>query len=306
MKLVKISLIIIVISAIVFFVIDSLVTTPPPLTPSSPENQFVRRIQQEIDSLGKLPDTKFCQDFYKEIQYYINDYHADNRLDETPLGNNQWKKTLTSDLYSMYAEKFIRQAFYVFDHSEWNVEKLKFIRNEYQTLRNSEWLEKGSPVDQKFTEIQTIFSKYDEIQYFISTCNHFSYLSSRLSDRFPIADVKSKIARSRTYLSNNLENSYVSHCARLRDGLKEIPQKLFRAHVRHLDNKIQQWSGFYPNYNSHKDYLHNLNRPLSEEIEVLETNTYNISGYTYEYNRLKYKWITDNTEAYNYNYKPQE
>jgi hypothetical protein len=274
----------------------------PIIDPPPPENQFTRRIEQEIDSLGKWPDSKFCKDFYKEAGYHIDDYYEQGRLGNTPSENDQWKENLTKNLYSAYADKFVSQAFYVFRNSEWIVEDLKFIRSEYQTLRKSKLLEKGSPVDKKLAEIQTIFSKYDEIVGFISVCRNFSYSASGLFDRFPISEAQDKISRAKIYRDSRLGNEYINHCTRLHDGLNEIPQVLFRAHVRYLDVKINNWSDMYSNFNSQSDYANNLYKPLKNEIEALDNDIYHVANFDREYNRLSNKWSADNTNAYNYDY----
>lgn len=309
MKAIKISLAVTVIAAIAFFTIRSLVIINPPLPPPVPKNQFTKRIEMEIDSLGKLPDSNFCNEEYDNIKFFIDDYYNPHppqypygRLGNTQLENDEWKEILTINLYSAYADKFIKQAFYVFRGSNWEFEDLRFIRNEYQTLRSSSLLQRDTPVDKDFTKIQSILSKYDEIADFISTSNGFSYSASGLSDRFPISEVDGKISRAKTYQNNHLENGYVNNCTRLRNGLKEIPQALFRAHVRYLDNKVTYWSGFYSNYISQSDYANNLYRPLKSEIEALDNETYNVANFDNEYQRLLDKWSADNTKAYNYQY----
>ena len=302
MKVLKISLAVIVIAAIVYYVITSLIPSGDPPPPPLPKNQFTERIQQEIDSIGKLPDSKFCSDFYAEVGYHIDGDHKDNRLGKTPLENDQLKEHLTKNLYSAYVEKFISQAFYVFRDSEWKDGDLTIIRREYQILQESKYLEKGSPIDKKITEIQTIFKKYDEIVSFISTCKRFSYSSRSLSDRFPISDVQSKILRMKTYINKRLENEYVNNCKRLRDGLNEIPPALFRSHVSYLDKKISEWSDLYSNYNSQSDYANNLYSPIKKEIEELKKDVYNVSNFDREYKRLTDKWSADNIKAFAYPY----
>lgn len=302
MKSLKISLAVIVVALIVFFVIRSLVKTGEVKEIPLAKNQFTKRIEQEIDSLGKLSNSRFCNDFYKEVGYHIDSYYNESRLGKTPLENDQWKENLTKNLYSAYADKFIHQAFYVFNGSEWETDNLKFIRSEYQALRKSRLLERDSPVDKKFTEIQTIFSKYDEIAGFISTCKGFNYSATSLAARFPVSDVQDKISQAVTFRRNRLENEYVNHCTRLHDGLKDIPQSLFRAHIRYLDDKINEWSGLYPNFNSQSDYANNLYRPLKDEIEALDNDIYNAANFDREYKRLSDKWSADFTKAYNYKY----
>jgi len=302
MKALKISLAVIAVTAIAVGIYMWIAGINPPPPPPPADNQFTKRIEQEIDSLGKLPDSKFCKDFYKEVEYHIEDYYKSGRLGKNQSENDQWKENLSKNLYSAYADKFIKQAFYVFLGSEWKSEDLQSIRSEYQTLRKSSFLKRGSPVDNKFTEIQNIFSKYDEIAGFISVCKGFSYLSSGLTDRFPVSDVQDKISRAAAYRNNRLENGYVNNCTRLHDGLREIPQALFQAHVSYLNNKITQWSGLYSNYPTFNDYNKELGQPIQSEIDALDNDIYNVVNFDSEYKNLSDKWNADKKAAGKHEY----
>jgi hypothetical protein len=298
MKAITITLVVISIAAaIVIFVQRSRETVEKTDEIAISENQFIKRIEHEIDSLDKSPNGKFQNALYEEINYRIDSYCNDRRLGETPAENEQQKENLVKSLYSVYVAQFIRETFRVFRHSGWEIADLNFIRNEYRTLRKSKLLEKDSPADQKFTEIQTILGKYDEITGFINACKSFSYSASGLSDRFPTAEMKSKMSRA-TSLNHNYAQ-YTGNCSRLRDGLAAIPLTLFRVHVRYLDNKIDQWSGFYSNYNSISDYENNLYNSLQSEIETLK-NTYPTVDANQEYSRLSKKWNADYAKARNH------
>jgi hypothetical protein len=267
-----------------------------------PKNQFTAKIEQEMEQLKAKPDNKFCKDFYKEVAFHINDFYKQNRFGSNQSENDQWKENLESNLYSAYTEKFIKQVKTVFRGSEWNLDDLKFIQAEKNELKKSKLLVTGSPVDKDFTTIQTTLNKYYEIVSFISFSKGFGYSRTELSARFPIAEVQSKIQRAASLRSNHLENEFVNNCSRLHDGLNEIPQSLFRAHIRYLDNKISQWSGLYPNYISHKDYSNNLYKPLKSEIDALDNEIYNASNFDAENQRLLDRWSADNVKAYNYKY----
>ena len=263
-----------------------------------PENQFTQKIEQQIDELITKPDNKFCKDFYIEVVYHINEFYKQNRFGSNQLENDQWKENLEKNLYSAYAEKFITQAKTVFHGSQWKPDDLQFIQAEKNDLKKSKQLVRGSPVDKEFTRIQSALNKYNEIESFISSCKGYGYSNTDLSSRFPIADVQSKISRATSLLQNQLENEFVNNCARLHNGLKEIPQSLFSAQVKYLDSKINSWSGLYSNYNSQSDYSNNLYKPLKFEIEALDNDIYNVSNFDSEYERLLQKWSADNTKAF--------
>ena len=318
MKALKISIVIIVVAAIAFFIaismmdkdegiisaITSIFHTESSKKPNLPENQFAQRIESEIDSLKKLPDNKFDKSLYQEIGYRLDEYYKNMRLGNDSLANEQRKVYYSSNLFAAYSEKFISQSFFVFNSSDWDAEDLKFIRSEYQILQKSPLLEKNSPVDKKFIEIQAIFSKYDEIENFIASCRNFRFLETGLSDRFPVWEVKDKISQAVTYRNTGLGNQYVNKCTNIHNALNEIPSVLFQAHVRYLDNKINQWSNKYqyPRFNSHSDYVSNLNQPLKSEIAELDNNIYKATNFESELHRLEKRWSDDNGKAYYYRY----
>jgi hypothetical protein len=87
------------------------------------------------------------------------------------------------------------------------------------------------------------------------------------------------VQKSRTYLVNNLDNTYVNNCTRLKDGLREIPQKLLNKHIAYLRAKIQQNGRKYTEskYNKYQsDYSNNIYMPLSNQIDKIRRNIYGI------------------------------
>lgn len=309
MKKLKIALVIIVVAAIVTGIIVWIQSIQDPDIVPPPKNSFTAKIEQGIEELKAKPDNQFCKGFYKEVASNINEFYKPlppkypyGRFGKTQSENDQWKENLERNLYAAYAEKFIKQAKFVFRGSQWNPDDLKFIQAEKIELKKSKLLVAGSPVDNEFTSIQSALNKYNEIVSFISSCKGFGYSETELSARFPIADVQSKITRAASLLRNRLENEFVNNCTRLHDELKEISQVLFKKHVLYLDNKINNWSEMYSNYGSQSDYSNNLYRPLKAEIEALDNNLYNVSNFESEYNRLLQRWSADNAKAYNYKY----
>lgn len=300
MKAIKISLAVIVVATITFFVIRSFVSTDQVGEIQQSGNPFTDRILQEIKALQLKPDNKFCKEYYTEVAYHIDDNHKNSRLGKSKLENDQWKENLSKQLYAAYIDKFIKQAYYIFNRSEWAGNELNFIRNEYRTLQNSTMLERNSPFDKKLNEIKMIFNKYDEITGFISSCKGFSFSSIGLDIAFPYDDVKNKISAANSYRYNRLGNPYINNCTRLHSELKEIPQVLFRTHVRYLDKMISSWSNMFTNYNTQKAYVIGIYSPLENKIDELDNDIYKISEFSSEYSRLKNKWEADGTNAYNY------
>jgi hypothetical protein len=300
MKVIKISLIVIVLVVIVFFVARSLVKPDrvDKIRPSA--NSFVGRIQNEIKGIESKPDNAFCRDYYNEVAYHIDDSHKNSKLGASKLENDQWKDNLSKQLFAAYTDKFIRQAYYIFNGSDWNGNDLNFIRSEYHELQSYSMLERNGPIDKKFNEIKGIFSKYDEISAFITSCNSFSNSNEKLSDSYPVSEISQIISRASNYLDNKLGNSYLNNCIRLHNELRDIPKILFSAHVRYLDNMIKSWSEMFSNYSSQKAYADGLYRVIESRIDELDNDIYNVSDFDSEYSRLKQKWQADGTKAYDY------
>lgn len=305
MKSIKITLTIIVLTTIIVASIRGCLpgmVTPPP--PKSPTKQNRAKIEKKIDSLKDMPESSFSDSLHREIKYYIREDYKDNKLGSTHSANEQWKKNLSNRLYAAYSERFINQAFYVFKGSEWEFKKLEIIRKEYQDLQNegyeSGMLGKNSNRDKQLNEIKSILAKYDNVTAFINSCKGFSFLDVDLNVKFPITTVEQKINLSKEHLTNNLENNYVNNCKRIRTSLSEVPQILFKAHVKYLDNKINYWNGRYIIYSNHRDYSKGLFLPLKTEIDKLYNDIYKGVIIEPEYHRLDSKLTYESKIAYNY------
>jgi hypothetical protein len=306
MKAVKITLAVIVLTVIAIAIIWGIMQVGDGREIQAPKNQFTKGIELKIDSLKNMSESSFCDSLNNEIKYYIEDDYTNNRLGSNKSENDQWKTNLSTQLYAAYTDKLIKQAFYVFKGSEWELKKLNFIRDEYQVLQKegylSGMLEKNSNPDKKLNEIKSIFAKYDEITNFINSCKTFSFSNyNDLYAEFPISTVANKITRSKEYLSNKLENDYAKNCERLETNLSKVDQILFNAHVKYLDNKINHWNGKYINCRSQKDYSDNLFTPLKNEIDKLDNEIYNGNTISnLEYSKLELKLKKESTAAYNY------
>jgi hypothetical protein len=305
MKTLKITLSLIVLATIATVLIRGCIKEPKSDVIQLPENTSTIIIKQKIDSLKEMPISSFCDKFHIEIKNFIEMDYTDQRFGENTTENDQWKKILSSNLYAAYTDKFISQAFYVFNHAEWEVEKVEFIRKEYQALQKDGYqsgsLEKNSITDQIFNDIKNIFVTYDEITGFINSCKAFSFEEyDNFNNEFPFSTVEQDILRSKEFLESNLENEHVSNCSRLKSSLNDIPQILFDAHVKYLDNKITHLSRKYVDYKNQPDYSKNLYLPLYNEIEKLDNNIYKTNNFDAEYGRLKNKLEQESTTAYNY------
>jgi len=289
MKAVKIILAIAVVAIIGFFVTKWLINIDPPKDIDLPKNQYTERIESEIDSLKKMPENKFCPKYYNDVQYRINDYFNQGFLGKNESDNSQWQEILSKNLYSAYAPKFVEQAMYVFSRSEWKNDDLKFIRSEAKILKSSTYLGNTGLVT-SFDEINTILAKYDEINGFINVCKGLACSNYDLETTYP--DVSEKIIKSRAYITNNLDNSYVNICTRLKDGLQAIPKILFDKHISYLTKKINDNGARFSDFIYQSDYSNTIYTPLRNQVDALNNDIYSIgdnifgNGFNSVYNLL--------------------
>lgn len=139
-----------------------------------------------------------------------------------------------------------------------------------------------------------IIEKKNKVKNFISSCNGFSYSNYELNSSFP--DLRDKIQKSRVYLTNNLDNQYLNivlnNNAQIKDGLKDIPKKLFDKHVSFLQRKINNNGGRYTEFKNKDEYSSIIYTPLRNQVEALN-NIYGLSrsvfnnGYNYIDNLLR-------------------
>ena len=299
MKAVKMILAIVVVATIGFFVTKWLINIDPPKNVDLPKNQYTERIESEIDSLKKMPESKFCQKYYNDVQYRINDYFNQGFLGKNESDNSQWQEILLKNLYSAYAHMFVEQAMYVFGRSDWKNEDLKFIRSEVKILKNSSYLGSTGLVT-SFDEINSILAKYDEINGFINACKSFAYSNYDLKNTYP--NVSEKIIKSRAYITNNLDNSYVNNCTRLKDGLEAIPKILFDNHISYLTKKINNNGAKYNDFNYQSDFSNSIYTPLRNQVDALNNDIYGISDNAFGngYNSVYYLLSGYNRDATNY------
>jgi hypothetical protein len=252
-----------------------------------PQNQFTKEVEMEIDSLRKMPLNSFCMGYYTKVEANINEFHKDGALGLTSYKvgnfwrekvdstrNNQWKNILMKNLYSAYVLKFIDQAMYVFERSEWNTKDIQLIRSEVKRLSASAYLDPTGPIANSFKDINLILSKYDEINNYINTCRAFTYVDYAINSNFP--DLSAKLSKSKGYINNGLGNSYVNNCLRLKEDLKRVPVILFEKHIDYLRGKINQNGRRYREITFQPEYAKYIYLPLRTQLDNL-SNSYGVS-----------------------------
>jgi hypothetical protein len=263
-------------------------------------NPFVERIEKDIDSLENIPVNVFCIAYFHEVEFRIKDFYKNKRLGKTDMENDQLKDILSTNLFSVYSEKFVNQSFAVFNGTAWKEADLALIEKEYNLVLSNPLLQSNSDVANHLNTINLIIKKYTEIDNFINNCRIYAYTDYSLASKFPINLIQAKIDQAKAYKNSGLGNVYVNKCLRLHSRINEVPKMLYKAQIRYLDTKITEWQGFYTNFNSQSDYANNLYKPLKSELDQLDGTIYNVSNTDSDYNILLAKLDTDSKKAYNY------
>ena len=243
-----------------------------------PENQFTRRVNQEIIDISNKPESRFCKDAYDIVKYHIDDYASLNRLGATPtdtLGNSQNQQFLFKTLYSTYAEKFIAQADHVFKGSAWSSGDLSFIKSETSRLRSvgkqHDCLEANGTVDKDLSRLTRTIDSYNSEIAFINECKSFAYSNVDLDKRFPIDRAASIINDSKSHLSSL---GVVKNSDAVKTGLTGIPDKVLSVHVAYLTKKLNEYKDMYMYYNTLRAYETNFYDNLKSEISQLDNAMY--------------------------------
>lgn len=276
---------------------------------------LVAAVDKQIASIKMLPKNKLTPNEFNKVYAYIISCYNDGSLGEyqeiqdgiliikkNSDFNRQWKETLISNLYAEYTIKFVEQAMYVFDNSIWDSYDIKVIMAEINRLKNSGYLDVNGVYSSRMDVITKTLALYDEINIFIGVAKSSPTDKNGLNDQYP--DLSSIVAKSRNYLANNINNSKVNNCTRLKSELQQIPYVLSSNHAKYLEVKIDRFGGSYKECSSHPDYDAKFYITLSNQLNSFDNKVYGINPIDFQkkYMQLSSKLINYNKDAFNYMY----
>ena len=295
MKLQKIILIclplILIIGAVIYFFSKK----PSEIIIPNAPNSFVTIINNEISQLSKTPNNTFCETKYRLILNEISTYALAGKIDSV------WKENLQKNLDYIYTPIFISQANYVFNNTDWEINKLNVIRSEVNMLTNSKYISNKS----ELSDIKNILTKYDEISSFILQANAFSNISgvSFYGQNFEIDKVKKYIDEANNI---KLNNSLVNRCTRLNIALQEIPSLMYSKNYNYLMNKVQFCKNRYQAMQSYDEWYDAILKSIFIEFQNFEDNyaMYSVpsSKPVNDLISLKDQMDEERTNAQDYNY----
>ena len=293
MKSIKIILTIIVLGVIGFFVftwtIGSLENTAHTEVPTEATNQFVSKIEKDIESLRTASINSFSKNFYKDIQAELDGFHNDGYLEVDPIQNNILYKSLSKNLFSTYVPKFVNETYRKFEGSRWSNSDLSFIENEIIEIKQNRFFdaEKSSFIP-KFNEIGSLISKYREIASFINSSKSYpTHLSYTVESKFPVDGAKKIVGKSLQYINVVSESRYIRNIKWLQESLEELPHEIYNKHLYFLEKQIKAYRRGYVALNSQAEFSRELYQPLLTGIrEFVKYEIVSSSKYKSDYARL--------------------
>lgn len=293
-KIIVTLLAIVILAGSVFYSIEYM-DKPGAIAPGG--SPYVSIIEKEIKQIQDSPIDRFNRQDYNKVYFHISEYHKLGKFGKTPLQNDEWKKNLEEILFGTYADLFLKQADYVFKQSAWSIEHLKLIQNETNNLISSKYYINNTPRAVALNKVVAILNKYYEISAFIASCQSYAFKDYRVIVKFPVSEVNLMIARANS-LRQSLGSYLLNNCARLHNGLKEVPSNLYQAHIRYLDNKTTQLKDRYGDYPNQKTFYQEMFTPVLEEIKGFDNSLYKSPTYQTDLNRIKLKWEAENQKAF--------
>lgn len=281
MKTIKILLAVVVLGAIGYFIWQSYADPGVKVAPTVTGNQFVDKIRHEIDSLSKLSSNDFNGEFYRNIQYRIDQWNTQQLLGNTKTECENQRDNLSRDLYTVYVSGFIIKAFGVFRSNDWDSRDRIYIANETQELINSPYLDQNSEVYQRLENIKAILDQYNNVQNFVNGLN--SYLDS---GPFDIDDSMNWLALTKDLKDRALGNSYVYNCTRFHEILNSAPQRAYNKHFNSVRSQIYARAGEYRNgrftgtswAQLASDYRDKVYEPIVDDLSYLDQNAETLYG----------------------------
>lgn len=221
------------------------------------DNKFINEINKRIDEIKNSEKNYFSKEQYAEIIYLINEYEKNNKI------STQWSSNLRKKLEYVYFDKFIKEANYVFNQSNWSSSDIKFIREETSRLVKSEFLQETSGLN----PIQRVLKEYDEIKAFLARAKSFSHSNSvsSMNQKFDNKTVGDYINESKAKAKTS---SLVKNNQDLIKNLKNIQSWMYQKHLNFFEAKLNKAkSEGYSKYDEDYNRFYNgVCQPMFEDI----------------------------------------
>lgn len=221
------------------------------------DNKFINEINGLIDDLKNSDEAKFSKVDYDNIIYLIDEYLDNNKI------SAQWSANLRKKVEYIYFEKFVKEAEYAFNQSNWSTSNITYVRNETQRLNNSSFLQEKAGLK----PIERVLNEYDEIKSFMAKAQSYAGSNSinSMMQKFDITTVDNYLSEANAKLKTS---SKVKNNIQLMNELKNVPNLMYKKHLFFLSEKVKKAQGEgYSRYG--KDYTRFYNgvcQPIFDDI----------------------------------------
>ena len=164
----------------------------------------------------------------------------------------------------------------VINGTEWKPDDLALIRNEISNLAKLNAFDMYSLISNEVWKIKSQVNDYYEVQYFIGKCKSYSFPNQ--TDIINLINVPDFFGREYNGVFTKAVTSPLTNCPYLLNDLESAQLSLFSKHNFALEMKINRLAG-YSNYvcgYSHTEWTDLIYNPLTEEIDFLSNNTYEL------------------------------
>lgn len=235
------------------------------------DNKFINEINGLIDDVKNSAVAKFSKEDYDKIVYLIEEYHDNNKI------SAQWSSNLRKKAEYIYFEKFIKEADYVFNQSNWSKSDIAFIRDEHKRLNNSAYLQEKAGLQ----PIKRVLSEYDAIQSFLAKAKSFAnsnaITSMKQSFDMPTVDNYMSEANSKLKTSSKVKNNQ-----QLMSELKNVPKLMYQKHLVFLNEKVKKTKTEpYSKYNDYNSFYNGVCQPIFDDINDFKSvskQKYNVTS----------------------------
>jgi len=276
MKRFKIIFITSAISIMIYFSYVNFFTGADLPDPTGPEHSKFDFLENEIELLKNSSENTFSVSLLNTIKFKIDIFYNNPKFSNNATVNNNWRNYFIKKLFIVYANKFLKQAEFIFNNSTWSTNDILTIRTELQRILSTHYFIQGTPIHNSLLKINNTLTKYDEINNFINSCLSYnpSLTLDPLVDPFPINEIKNKLLRVRSLQNNRLENKFVNNCERLHNQLNAIHNNYLLMHFNFLRTKF--------NEDGNQQYIENETTQRSYNIKYLTPDQNALNEFNYE------------------------
>lgn len=272
--------------------------------PISPVNQYIIKINNDIDDFNKSENSFFENKEHLQSILSRLEYFASRRLFANDQSTNLRKRNKYREaLLKLYKNKTDSLIHNVLSGSTWFSYDLSLIEDEIY------FINKKSPFGQDYPfntmEYQNSIDLYREIDGFCKEVRDYEVNNYSISHKFPLYKANNFIIDAKYYLTKLTDDKYVRNCSELKETLINTEKYMKDEQIRYIKTKVNTHTGTYYNYYYYTSYYYSIINPIEVELNSIFNNILNNTEYSKDYLDYDYNFIinqleTDSDKAYQY------